>query len=248
MQDRYKLFIDVESTGFDPMRNCVISLGAVIKDYDTGETHEFYEECRPDSLTPNYEHPSLKGFIVETWSPDAERVHGFTFKKQSGKQTGFDLAVKFLKWINQFYDGAKIPFIYHANANFDWKFVKTMMYKLDDRLYYSFLRRFSFEKTCDTMAMARTYISSNKSQLKLIKDNADKINKPRKRAASPKHLANWNDQISNAHEMLEGKVLFDGYSLDKLCRGLNIRLDHHNALSDAKALPTIYDFFQREAA
>ena len=58
----------------------------------------------------------------------------------------------------------------------------------------------------------------------------------------------WKGIIKEANKKLRGKVLFEGYSLDKLCKGLDIPLDHHNALSDARALIPIHEFFNSEVA
>tara|TARA_Y100000296_G_C5180060_1_gene263675 strand:- start:12411 stop:13163 length:753 start_codon:yes stop_codon:yes gene_type:complete len=244
---RYISSHDVETTGFDPLRNCVISYACIVHDREKDIKHEFYEECRPDSLTPNYEHPNMKGFIITTWNDEAERVHKMSWRYSNKQQHPMGLCVKFTKFISGINKEA-MPFLFHhSSADFDYRMVKCMMYKNHDKLYFWFLRHFPYELTLDTAKLAKAYISQNKAQLKLIKDNETKINKPRKRAASKKNLDNWNEQINSAKNELKGKILFEGYSLDKLCRGLGVELEHHNALSDAKAVLPVFEFFNDNA-
>lgn len=76
------IFIDLETTGTDPRRNCMLSLGAI--DHDTGE--EFYGECSvyPDSYL----------------DPAALAINGFTLEEIQNpeKQLPEGLYLQFRDW------------------------------------------------------------------------------------------------------------------------------------------------------
>lgn len=80
------IILDIETTGLDPKRNCMVSLGAV--DYSSAE--EFYEEC---SIYP---HSKV--------DPIAMSVNGFKLEDiQPGeKQVPYIVYWNFLKWAQQF--------------------------------------------------------------------------------------------------------------------------------------------------
>lgn len=250
--NRFIVFFDVETTGFDPLRNCVISLACIVLDTETGEVHRFYEACRPDALTQSYEHPSMKNFIVETWSPHAEKIHKISWRKATGEQHPSDLCMKLLRFIAPFYkenNNKKLPFVYYANAYFDWKMVKCLFTKNSDRMYYSFLRAFDFKQSYDLLKMMKAYSKQFSTQLDIIKENEKKFAKPRKKAIAKRYAEKWQAEINEANiklEQLGGRVSFNAESLDEVCKTLGIKHDHHNALSDAEVLEPVFKFLMRE--
>lgn len=76
------IILDIETTGLDPRKNCMVSLGAV--DYDTGD--EFYGECRIRRRSEV--------------SPEAMAVNGFTFDQimDQSKMDDVQLYMQFLHW------------------------------------------------------------------------------------------------------------------------------------------------------
>lgn len=236
---RYETFWDVETTGFDPFRNSVISLACVLRDRETGRLHEFYEECRPEFNKREY---VFKGKTVELWSKDAERVHGISWSRAQAAQHPTDLCVKLTRFMKPFATDSRYLFIYHANTNFDFQFIEALMAKQHQNLHWWFQRRFHPKVTVSTMKLARAYNKSNNQQLKVIKDIDTKLSKPRKVRLSDKKKNEWNEKQATARDHLSGKILFEGVSLDKICKALSLPLNHHNALSDTKVLPSIYDY------
>ncbi len=76
------IILDIETTGTDPQKHQMVSLGAV--DFETGET--FYDECRI--------------YKTDDWEQEALDINGFTLEQITDpkKQTAFDLYKKFVKW------------------------------------------------------------------------------------------------------------------------------------------------------
>ncbi len=72
------IILDIETTGTNPVRNCLLSIGAV--DYDTGS--EFYGEC---SITPGkLIHPKameINGFREEDVAPGVKLTPGMLYQK-----------------------------------------------------------------------------------------------------------------------------------------------------------------------
>jgi DNA polymerase III epsilon subunit-like protein len=80
------IVLDIETTGIDPRKHCMLSLGAV--DYESGET--FYGEC----------------CIFGNAKVDqrALEINGFTLEeiRPGEKQCDFQLYISFLAWVDQF--------------------------------------------------------------------------------------------------------------------------------------------------
>jgi DNA polymerase III epsilon subunit-like protein len=76
------IVVDIETTGVDPQKHQMVSIGAV--DYDTGET--FYGECRI--------------YKFDEWTQEALNINGFTLEQihDEKKQTPFELYERFVKW------------------------------------------------------------------------------------------------------------------------------------------------------
>lgn len=82
------IVLDIETTGTDPKRHCMVSLGAV--DYDTGM--EFYSECRI--------------YYDSKIDPIALQINGFTEEqiRDPRKRHPHGLYQDFLTWAMQFPD------------------------------------------------------------------------------------------------------------------------------------------------
>jgi len=86
--NKYRFFIDVETTGFDPMRNDIVSLAMIVTDIDGTEIGEFYETCRPE--------------FNKFYSTEAEEIHGFKRSELEKFQTPRELCKKLLWFLNDF--------------------------------------------------------------------------------------------------------------------------------------------------
>lgn len=97
------IIIDIETTGVDPTRHQMVSLGAV--DYKTGET--FYGECRIGKY--------------DEWTSEALQINGFSRDDiyDPDKQTAPELYDKFIKWAN----GRSTTLAGHNVAGFDLQFL-----------------------------------------------------------------------------------------------------------------------------
>jgi len=102
------IILDIETTGLDPRRNCMLSLGAV--DFATGK--EFYGECSvyPESLFDDVA-MEINGFKREDVLPGR-------------KQRADDLYWEFVKWTIQF-EGPKI-LGGHNIGSFDFLFLREL--------------------------------------------------------------------------------------------------------------------------
>lgn len=245
-------FFDVETTGFHPMTNSLLTMGMLLTDADYKIIGEFYEECHPGFTQPSYH---LGHQEIELWSPDAERVHGISWRDAQRFQPPREFCNKLLGFIlprvlpNQ----VPIPLVFHANTPFDVRFLFSHFYKWDTMGYYDLQRAFRPNAFHNTMSMAREYnrrgkdvITQLEKHTKVIKKMDEQITKPRKAKVKPEKIIEWETKKAESELALTGLGTshhpFDGVSLDKICSRLGIPLEHHNALSDAKALIPIHKF------
>lgn len=77
------IVFDIETTGLNPVKNAMVSLGAV--DHDTGD--EFYGECR---IIPTFQFVEAEALAVNGFSLDGVN--------DVAKQFDFELYNSFLKW------------------------------------------------------------------------------------------------------------------------------------------------------
>ena len=120
---RYRCYLDVESVGFCPIRNDVISLACIVTDRDLCIVGEFYETAKPD--------------FNKYYSEDAEKIHGFRQRGMYNFQSRRSLCVNLLKFLKPFKSDINVPnlFIQHALRQFDYMFVEWMFRK--ENLQYS---------------------------------------------------------------------------------------------------------------
>src|SRR3989344_3812434 len=104
------IIVDVESSGVDPVKDSLISVGAI--DFDNPK-NRFYEECR-----------IWDGAHVED---EALVVNGFTREQITDpkKQTDREVVEKFLKWV----DSCKEHTLAGQNPSFDRDFLTYTAYR-----------------------------------------------------------------------------------------------------------------------
>jgi len=180
MKNKYLAFVDCETSGLCPIRNDIVSLAMIITDTKGKELDRFYQKCRPE-------------FNVY-YSKEAERIHGFTRDTLKGFQERRELLISLLWFLVPYLSDSSIPFIFHANGKFDYKFVEGAFRKED--LQYSFWKVFNHSNTISTINLAK--------KIKWYKKN----------------------------------------SLDAWAERLNLKLEHHNALSDTLCCKELYFYLQ----
>lgn len=133
---------DVETTGFKPFWHDVISIGLAA--YEPGvdaPLATFYGTCRP--WTPS------------TFDPESTNAHGFTLDDVMRFQDPRSLCIQILHFLKEFYrPGSYLPFIYHAQANFDLLHIIALFVKCE--LQFSLYKVFSETCTRSTLLEARS--------------------------------------------------------------------------------------------
>lgn len=117
LKSKYRMYIDVETTGFCHWRNDVVSIAIVVTDLDFHVKDEFYETARP----------SFGRFYTEK----SEEIHGFSKSEMMTFQEPRKLCINILKFLLPYKDENNVPniFVQHALRQFDWLFVETLFRK-----------------------------------------------------------------------------------------------------------------------
>jgi len=141
------IILDIETSGTDPRRHCMLSLGAV--DYDTGE--EFYGECSV--------------YVDSEIDPVAMEINGFKQEDmQPGKkQTAHGLFHKFHFWAQQFPNKLLAG---HNIGHLDILFLEHL-----DSLYTQYHLPWSFGyRTLDLHSVAYTVLGKSLSHENICKE------------------------------------------------------------------------------
>jgi DNA polymerase III epsilon subunit-like protein len=109
---QYRNYCDVETSGFDPIRNDVISLALVVTDRELNVKGEFYETAKPE--------------FNKFYSEEAEKIHGFRQRDMYKFQSRRQLCENLLKFLKPFKSEINVPnlFVQHALGQFDYKFIE----------------------------------------------------------------------------------------------------------------------------
>lgn len=205
------------------------------------------------------------GYDKSKWN--STDIHGITWDKAKHFQEPVELYRKLWKFLHGLPD-EKFKLIFHSESRFD---LKWLMYR--SNIWAPPLYRYLVNKTyyyeheedgeCvhltrydDTMGMARKYIKNSLDGLKtaekaqkIIDKNRKYLDRTGRSPATPAQIKKWNDAIAQAEtDMILAEdtgIKLEGYSLDKICRSLSIPLEHHNAMSDTRALVPIHKFLSQ---
>lgn len=136
----FYFFSDVETTGFDPIRNDIVSLCMIVTDQNFNRVGMFYETCRPE--------------FNKFYSEGAEKIHGFDRAQLESFQPRRNLCINLLHFLKEFRTPDKFhPYIYHALKLFDFRFTDWAFRK--ENLHWSLYKMFD-ERFCEsTIEMAR---------------------------------------------------------------------------------------------
>jgi DNA polymerase III epsilon subunit-like protein len=119
-------FVDCETTGFDPLRNCVLTLACYVTDSEYNLIGEHYGEFRPD------------GSKEICWGDEAEKVHGISWEQSQSFPDMGEASESFLAFLEKH---PPLTFIAH-NMAFDRRMVRGTLSKTDRhfRFYQCFPR------------------------------------------------------------------------------------------------------------
>lgn len=137
---KYLFFLDLETTGFDPIRNDVLTLCVVVTDLDCKPVATFYEKCRP----------KIDKFVTD----ESCKIHGFSRQQMAKFPPRIETLKKLLWFLNDYRTPDQYEnLIFHANGNFDWRFLEWCFRKED--LHFSLWKMFDHRFLHSTLKMAR---------------------------------------------------------------------------------------------
>lgn len=119
-----KLFIDVETSGFNCWQHSILSMAVIVADDELNKIAEFYEECKPNKLTKS------------SWSRESERVHGFTPRSTLTKQSEKELCEKLYRFLEENMNGERGYLYFHADSKIDYKFLIGILFKNMETNFY----------------------------------------------------------------------------------------------------------------
>ena len=135
-----RVFVDVETTGFDFLRNDIISICMIIKEGEK-EIDRLIEYVRPE----NY----------EFWYDQSEEIHGISREQSKEFQSRKSCADKILKLVESLGPWNENIFINHApyrkpgNLTFDYGMLYYFFYKQD--LHYRFNKHLEMGNSYNTI-------------------------------------------------------------------------------------------------
>lgn len=191
------IVVDVETTGSNPYKNCIVSIGAV--EFENPE-NTFYRECQ-----------IFEGAEIEL---DAMRVNGFSIDqiKDPNKKTLEQVMNEFINWCSGFYNKTIIA----HNAGFDFGFLEQSFKRYN--LYWQFgFRSIDIHTACYLNMMTNNietplmYGTSGLSLNKVL----EYCGMPRE--PDPHNALNGAKYETEAmHRILNGKSVYPEFSSYKL--------------------------------
>ena len=257
------LFFDIETTGPKALACDLISIGMVVTDENYNILGEREERCHIGS--PRHT-KAPSGYLRDNWDITgdgmAQATHGITYDEASKEQHPLDLARAVYRFIASF--DSPLTLAFHANGIFDVSFLFVHFNRWSEAGYYKLAKYIRVDRYENTMTMARAYNKRGKDMLTQsakYQKQVDKfhgyLTKDRKSPASPAKLIEWQAQKDEALDKLNTLVAYadpftkngkSSVALDAICSSLNIKLDHHNALSDAQVLVPIHKYLSQQLA
>lgn len=154
--DELLFFNDVETSGFDPIRNAMLSTCFIVTDNKYDIKEEITLEIAP-----------YKG---DQLHDKALAINGFTISQILGFMPPPEAADTLIKFLLKFRreDKRTHRFIYHAQGNFDWKFNEWFLRKGDRNQQYDLWKVLQGNNTESTLSMARDILKiKNQKELGL---------------------------------------------------------------------------------
>lgn len=140
-ESEFYIFSDCETTGFDPVRNDMISVSLIVTDSNHNIIDKYYDEIKPD--------------FNKFYSEEAEKIHGFTKRDMKNFKPRKEACIDMLKFLKPFKDknNTPRPFVFHALRNFDYQFLNWAFRK--EELQYSLWKIIEGGNIFSTIEMAR---------------------------------------------------------------------------------------------
>lgn len=111
-----RLFLDIETSGLDPAKHSILSIGIVITSDGFESLESFYEEIKYDELTI---------------SPDAISINNIEFKSQEGRISLADADMKAYEFVRRYYSKNDKAMVIGLNVGeFDLQFINKYMPQL----------------------------------------------------------------------------------------------------------------------
>lgn len=145
LKSQFRVYCDVETSGFSAIRNDVISVALVVTDNNMKVLNEFYETAKPD--------------FNKFYDPSAEKIHGFRQRDMYKFQSRRSLCENMLKFLKPFKSDINTPnlFVQHALRQFDYMFIEWMFRKEDlQYLLWKVLRQ-DYQRSTITEARKQGY-------------------------------------------------------------------------------------------
>lgn len=144
MKNKYSFVIDIESTGFCPIRNDIISIGVVVLNDKLSVIDSFYDKARPDTYK---------------WMNEdnvATHVHGFKLSEMMFFPERFTTIKRLMNFLVKYLCPSHTPrpLFYHATKGFDYLFVEWFFRK--ENLEYSLYKIFTHPTSYSTVLLARS--------------------------------------------------------------------------------------------
>lgn len=134
-------FIDVETTGFDYLSNCIIELACVYE--SDGEIISFCE--RSQHLSDHF------------WGKDAEAIHGISLDEINKYQSPSELCTRFLNFLENAHPYKRYRLCanmwYHGKNGFDWRMLMGLFLKQD--LIFELRRYLNDNLVFSTLGLAK---------------------------------------------------------------------------------------------
>lgn len=133
VEDKFEVcfFVDLETTGLDPMRNEILTVSLSVCDYKTLEQIEEIElEFKPVNL--------------KYWSEEAEKVHGIKLQKALSFQDKRHSTNEMMRFFKRHQKEGVQPIVSHAlnymGAYFDQNFLMQHFFRTADEQLYQYRR------------------------------------------------------------------------------------------------------------
>lgn len=134
------IFFDLETTGFDPIRNDVTSIGCIVTDEKVNVLDKFYIEVRPD--------------INKFTSLDALVVSGFTIDQLKNFPSRKEALITLLNFLSNHESSWPHVSVSHSINNFDFKFLDWCFRK--ENINYSLYKTIRHDFQLSTIKIARS--------------------------------------------------------------------------------------------
>jgi len=144
LKDKYSFVADIESTGFCPIRNDIITLGCYVVDDKLKVIDHIYLKFKPDFFK---------------WMNEdnvATHIHKITLEEMAFHPERRESVIKLMQFMKKYICPSHNtrPLFFHATQNFDYQFLEWLFRKED--LQYSLWKILGIDKAYSTVLLGRS--------------------------------------------------------------------------------------------